>query len=69
MIFSHFSSLGEEALNGCRVERLGRNLYCYTRNAARLLGILREVPGLTFLHRPTGLEDVFLRLTGRELRD
>jgi len=27
------------------------------------------MPGLTFLHRPANLEDVFLKLTGRELRD
>ena len=30
---------------------------------------LQTVPGLTYLHRRGGLEDVFLKLTGRELRD
>jgi lipooligosaccharide transport system ATP-binding protein len=54
---------------GCRLERQGASLYCYTREPAALLGHLRQAHGLTFLHRPAGLEDVFLRLTGRELRD
>jgi lipooligosaccharide transport system ATP-binding protein len=54
---------------GCRLERMGVSLYCYTADAGHLMGRLREFPELTFMHRPTGLEDVFLRLTGRELRD
>lgn len=54
---------------GCRIERFGKSLYCYTRNPAPLLAHLQAAQGLTFLHRPTGLEDVFLKLTGRELRD
>jgi lipooligosaccharide transport system ATP-binding protein len=53
----------------CRLERMGTSLYCYTANPAPLLSRLQQQHGLTFLHRPTGLEDVFLRLTGRELRD
>ncbi len=55
--------------NGCRLERMGMSLYCYTRDARALLGRLQEAHDLTFVHRPAGLEDVFLRLTGRELRD
>ncbi len=53
----------------CRLERMGTSLYCYARDPAPLLARLRADPALTFLHRPAGLEDVFLRLTGRELRD
>jgi lipooligosaccharide transport system ATP-binding protein len=52
-----------------RHERMGSSLYCYTREPAALVTRLQAVPGLVFLHRPAGLEDVFLRLTGRELRD
>ncbi len=55
--------------SGCRVERMGTSVYCYTQQSAPLLERLRESTGLTFTHRPAGLEDVFLRLTGRELRD
>ncbi len=54
---------------GCRVERMGNSLYCYTDNATVLLEQLKNRQSLKFVHRPTGLEDVFLRLTGRELRD
>lgn len=57
------------ALAGCRLERMGNSLYCYTDNAAALIEQLKDRPALRFIHRPTGLEDVFLRLTGRELRD
>ena len=53
----------------CRVERMGTSLYCYTRDSAPLLARLQQGHGMTFLHRPAGLEDVFLKLTGRELRD
>lgn len=53
----------------CRVENLGTSLYCYTHDARPQLEYLRSQHGLTFMHRPTGLEDVFLKLTGRELRD
>ena len=58
-----------EGLTGCRVEPVGSSLYCYTADAGPLLERLQTVPGLTYLHRRGGLEDVFLKLTGRELRD
>jgi lipooligosaccharide transport system ATP-binding protein len=52
-----------------RHERMGSSLYCHTDQPAALVTRLQGVPGLVFLHRPAGLEDVFLRLTGRDLRD
>jgi len=57
------------ATSGCRLERMGSSLYCYTREAPRLIERLKDRHELKYLHRPAGLEDVFLRLTGRELRD
>jgi lipooligosaccharide transport system ATP-binding protein len=57
------------AASGCRLERMGSSLYCYTNNAAALIEQLKDRQAVRFVHRPTGLEDVFLRLTGRELRD
>jgi lipooligosaccharide transport system ATP-binding protein len=57
------------AHSGCRLERMGNSLYCYTANGAEMLSDLRERHKLTYLHRPADLEDVFLKLTGRELRD
>jgi len=54
---------------GCRLERMGSSLYCYTHQPAGLIEQLGHWPRLRYIHRPCGLEDVFLRLTGRELRD
>jgi len=52
-----------------RCERAGETLFCYTRDPAPLVASLAGWPGLRYLHRPANLEDVFLKLTGRELRD
>jgi lipooligosaccharide transport system ATP-binding protein len=55
--------------SGCRVERMGSSIYCYSQGFAPLIETLKGRDDLKYVHRPTGLEDVFLRLTGRELRD
>jgi len=52
-----------------RVETMGSSLYCYTNEPSYVLQKIQNEHGLTFLHRPADLEDVFLKLTGRELRD
>ena len=52
-----------------RFEAIGDTYYYYTRDAREVVKRLEGLPGLTFLHRPANLEDVFLKLTGRELRD
>jgi lipooligosaccharide transport system ATP-binding protein len=52
-----------------RCEISGETAFCYTDDAAPLLAHLAHQPGLRSLHRPANLEDVFLKLTGRELRD
>ncbi|GAB4508376.1 MAG: ATP-binding cassette domain-containing protein [Sulfuricaulis sp.] len=52
-----------------RFEAIGDTYYYYTRDARAVVKRLEGMPGLTFLHRPANLEDVFLKLTGRELRD
>ncbi len=52
-----------------RLERSGETVFCYTADAAPLIASLERAPGLRYLHRPANLEDVFLKLTGRELRD
>lgn len=53
----------------CRLERMGTSMYCYTSDPAYVLRQIHNNHGLTYLHRPADLEDVFLKLTGRELRD
>ena len=52
-----------------RCEVSGETAFCYVADAAPLLAHLAERPQLKALHRPANLEDVFLKLTGRELRD
>ena len=52
-----------------RSERAGETVFCYTRNAGPLIATLGNIPELRYLHRPADPEDVFLKLTGRDLRD
>ncbi|QKT04187.1 ATP-binding cassette domain-containing protein [Ectothiorhodospiraceae bacterium 2226] len=52
-----------------RVERAGETAFCYAQDEAALLRSLSQRADLRFLHRPAGLEDVFIKLTGRDLRD
>ena len=52
-----------------RCERTGETVFCYTHDADELVHQLERESGLRYLHRPANLEDVFLKLTGRELRD
>ena len=52
-----------------RLEISGETVFCYAHNAQSLLDDLATRPALRYLHRPANLEDVFLKLTGRELRD
>ena len=52
-----------------RYEVTGETVFCYLDDAGPLLAHLNQYPALRSLHRPANLEDVFLKLTGRELRD
>jgi len=61
---------GEHGTALCeRCEQTGETVFCYTHKADPLLHDLEQRPELRYLHRPANLEDVFLRLTGRDLRD
>ena len=52
-----------------RFEVSGESVFCYVSDAQPLLLELRQHPELRYLHRPANLEDVFLKLTGREIRE
>jgi lipooligosaccharide transport system ATP-binding protein len=52
-----------------RCEQAGETLFCYTEAPEKVVAELETQPGLRYLHRPANLEDVFLKLTGRDLRD
>jgi lipooligosaccharide transport system ATP-binding protein len=52
-----------------RVERAGDTVFCYSDDVEPLLKSLAGQSELAYLHRQASLEDVFLKLTGRDLRD
>jgi lipooligosaccharide transport system ATP-binding protein len=52
-----------------RVETSGETAFFYCTDAHALLARLAAAPGLRYVHRASNLEDVFIKLTGRELRD
>ena len=61
-----------EANNGhtsARVEISGETVFCYINDAQALVRTLQGVGGVRYIHRPANLEDLFLKLTGREMRD
>ncbi len=52
-----------------RVEKSGETVFFYTHAVAPLLQALAAFPQLRTLHRPANLEDLFLKLTGRQIRE
>jgi lipooligosaccharide transport system ATP-binding protein len=52
-----------------RVEVSGETVFFYTHSAHDLLEALGTHPQLRTLHRPANLEDLFLKLTGRQIRE
>ena len=52
-----------------RLELSGETAFAYADNAKPLLDDLATRSGVRYLHRPANLEDLFIKLTGRELRD
>jgi lipooligosaccharide transport system ATP-binding protein len=52
-----------------RFEVSGETAFCYVEDAQPLVMHLQQKIELRYLHRPANLEDVFLKLTGREMRE
>ncbi len=52
-----------------RTEVSGETVFFYTQDAMPLLTALANHPQLRTLHRPANLEDLFLKLTGRQIRE
>ncbi len=52
-----------------RTEVSGETVFFYTRESRPLLDALQAWPALRTLHRPSNLEDLFLKLTGRQIRE
>jgi len=57
-----------KALAG-RIEVSGETVFFYTHDSRSLLAALQAWPALRTLHRPSNLEDLFLKLTGRQIRE
>jgi lipooligosaccharide transport system ATP-binding protein len=51
-----------------RIEVSGETVFFYTQDAKQLLDALAAHPQLRTLHRPANLEDLFLKMTGRQIR-
>jgi len=61
---------GQHAANyATRHEVSGESVFCYVADAQPLIAHLQQHAELRYLHRPANLEDVFLKLTGREMRE
>lgn len=60
---------GLDAATLMRSEMVGETLFCYTDNERALVDSLCNYGELQYLSRRATLEDVFLKLTGRELRE
>ncbi len=52
-----------------RLEVTGETAFCYMHDADPLLALARASPSLKVLRRAANLEDVFIKLTGRDIRD
>lgn len=52
-----------------RVEVSGETVFFYTQDARQLLERLTAQGSFRTLHRPANLEDLFLKLTGRQIRE
>jgi lipooligosaccharide transport system ATP-binding protein len=52
-----------------RVEVSGETVFFYTAQAQPILAALADNHQLRTLHRPANLEDLFLKLTGRQIRE
>ena len=52
-----------------RLEVVGDTAFAYCADPRAAIELVEREPGLRYLQRRANLEDVFLKLTGRELRD
>lgn len=58
-----------DGMPGVRLLSVGETHYCYARELGPVLGRLETAPRLHYTHRVANLEDVFLKLTGHDLRE
>jgi lipooligosaccharide transport system ATP-binding protein len=65
------AALGQGPLRALasRVEVSGETVFFYTQDAAPIMQALAHDHSVRSLHRPANLEDLFLKLTGRQIRE
>ncbi len=64
-----WSQLANDRYPDARIERVGDTVFVYCQDSRAIAAELREFREIRFLQRPANMEDVFLKLTGRDLRD
>jgi len=70
LLTTHFMDEAERLCAlASRVEVSGETVFFYTREPRPLVAALADDHSLRTLHRPANLEDLFLKLTGRQIRD
>jgi len=75
LLYSQYSDVAEklqnqlESLKDVRLEIYGDILFCYCNKQQPVIEVLRGNYKPDFFFRPCNLEDVFLRMTGRDLRE
>ncbi len=62
-------AVAAEGPRGPRVEVSGETVFFYTQDARAADGGAGDRGGLRTFHRPANLEDLFLKLTGRQIRE
>jgi lipooligosaccharide transport system ATP-binding protein len=60
---------GEAGALAERLEVSGETAFCYTHSADAVLASMVSHPQLRAMRRVANLEDVFIKLTGRDIRD
>jgi len=58
-----------DGIPGVRLLSVGETHYCYAPELTPVLARLEASPELRYTHRAANLEDVFLKLTGHDLRE
>jgi len=56
-------------LDGVKVEKAHETAFIYGSDMDKVLIALSRIPEISYLRRQTNLEDVFIKVTGRELRE
>lgn len=60
---------GSDFSTNIRIEKIGETVFIYGQNLSEIVNSLDKQGYFRYSYRPANLEDVFLKMTGRDLRD